>query len=218
MRFSLISIPRFSYRARWEFAESPTLETTLQDLYSNQNNFLGELLNKIDYHSLLEVGSGCGSRLIRLAQEHPERKYSGIDLSHKAILSGKQYAVYLGLENLVFAQANLTSTELPQSDLIFSWATLMYVHPLKIGSVVKKILGYDFKTIILIEPRSEKSFLMTTLLALFSGTGYSYNFEELINKFDKNLDYQSQIISQVPKDIWKPGMGPGYIYIFTRRN
>ncbi len=217
MKFNLSSNPKFSYRARWEFSESPTLETTLSDLHSNQNNFLGELLNKIDYLSLLEVGSGCGSRLIRLAQEHPERKYSGIDLSHLAVLAGKSFAAHLSLDNLSISQGDLNFIEFEETDVVLSWATLMYVHPIKISSVVKKILSSAAKVIILIEPKSESTPAVSNLRAVFSGTGFSHNFEKLISKLDKNLNFHKEAALEVPREIWKPGMGPGYVYIFTRK-
>jgi hypothetical protein len=71
--------------------------------------------------------------------------------------------------------------------------------------------------IILIEPKSESAPFVSILRAVFSGTGFSHNFERLFTKLDKNLSFHKETVSQVPREVWKPGMGPGYVYIFTRK-
>ena len=202
------------YSTIWEASGSPTLEETLKDINSDQNMYLLDIIEKERYSRLLEVGSGCGSRLIGLALKNPDKSYFGIDLSFEAITSGKSFAKNLGLDNLEFKRGNLITAELQPCDVILSWATLMYIHPVKINLVVKKLIDRASQSIIIIEPRAELG--INSRYSKMSKPGFSYRFDKKFTKLDaRNKFYLSEVV-RVPHALWKPGMGTGYLYKFMR--
>lgn len=78
--------------------------------------------------TLLEVGCGDGLQLLTLALAYPDSRFTGVDLSHKAIERGEAMRARLGLRNLRLVHADLArwDADAPRYDYIlahgfYSW-------------------------------------------------------------------------------------------------
>ena len=96
-----------------------------------------DILNNLKFEKFLEVGGFCGGRLFRLAKNQPKINVNCTDICYSALKVGREYARRNQIHNLHFDYLNAQSKKSLKvffnnysPDLILSWATLIYVHPI----------------------------------------------------------------------------------------
>ena len=181
------------------------------------NNFIYDNLKDLSYDSVLEIGSNCGNRLIQKAIENPHIMFTGIDINLNAIQIGQSYASKHKINNLNFLHYDVESEEffkfLQQNkfDIIFAWATLIYVHPLRIIRLMRELILATNNRLIIIEQHSDNLKMWPTWRGVFIGFGPNWvrNYRKIL--FKTKCKFVSSAFIEVPKDIWSPGGGMGYL-------
>lgn len=148
------------------------------------------------FDSVLEFGSASGPNLYLLAKKFPEVKFYGIDISKKAIKTGKEYFKKEGIKNIFLEIGkieNLRKFQNKSIDVIFTDAVLIYVGPDKINFAIKEMLRIAKKAIILCEQHSE-------LPSLIYKDRWIYNYKFL---FGNSIPEDKIKISKVSSEDWK---------------
>lgn len=207
-------------------------EDSINSFYHNQNSdsqeYLGKLMSKYEFNTLLEIGGNCGGRLFNLAQSNPSSQFICTDVSPNALDAGEEIKSQKKISNIeyrILDVQNNKQTEILfkqyKPEIIFSWATLIYVHPIFINRVIRNIVDSECKYFILIEQDSKnlnKLFYRGLLTKL--GPNWLRNYEFLVKKAikrKKNLNFSVERI-ECPSNIWNPGGGNAktLVFRFTR--
>lgn len=117
---------------RWQQAQKPELTQ--------------ELIELGDGLDILIAGCGTGKEAIELAHIYPKANVTGIDLSLASLSYGKQKAIELGVDNIIFIQADILKLEKleQQFDLIASGGVLHHMeNPLAGWSSLLSVLKPD---------------------------------------------------------------------------
>ncbi len=198
---------------------------------SQSNSTLNELVwNNVSLKSgdlVLEVGSNCGNRFLAKASEHPDVTFVGVDINKKAIELGIESAHLMGLRNVHFH--TMPADKIGQLlefypngfDFIYTWATLIYVHPSRISKVIKNIITLANREIMLIEQHSNKLRLWPLFLGvpIQGGPNFIRNYKLLITKSSIGHQFKTQIsVTHVPLEFWNPGGGNGYMILASKEN
>ncbi len=178
------------------------------------NEYLVEKLKQWEFDSILEIGSNCGNRLYNLSRLNRDTKIVGIDINPIAISEGNEWLRNENIENvtlLLKRAEELNDFSDNSFDIVFSWATLIYVRPKLIQDTLKNMLRIARKAVILIEMQGSCSEKDPYGLGVYCEPGnwkrdYVHLFRDLYVE-EKNIFYES-----VPENIWKPG-GGGAAYI-----
>ena len=116
--------------------------------------------NYFPFESVLEIGCASGPNLYLLAKKFPKTKFYGIDISEKAIETGRDYFKKERIENVFLESGRAEDLKkFPDKsiNLIFTDATLIYEGPDKIESIIKEMIRVAKKSIILCEQHTESS-------------------------------------------------------------
>ncbi len=151
---------------------------------------------------ILEIGCNAGPNLILLAQRIPSTHFFGIDINHTAITEGKKWIDELDLKNISLSVGradDLKKLPTQSIDYIFSDATMMYIGPDKIGSVIKEFIRVASKRIIFLEYHSRD----------LKEKGLSYDGHWVYNYATLFTDYvrvECISITPMPDELWEsPG-------------
>jgi ubiquinone/menaquinone biosynthesis C-methylase UbiE len=116
-----------------------------------QNIFI-ELINKVEFKSILELGCGFGWNLKRIQDDFDGKEILGIDFSIPQLDNAKKYLDLTEKVNLV----NGDLTKLPYQnnsvDITFSFGVFMNLHKDKINLAVDEAIRITKKKIIHVEP------------------------------------------------------------------
>jgi len=177
-----------------------------QSIYNPFRKFFIEKISAyFPFDNALEIGCASGPNLYLLAQKIPQAKFYGIDISKKAIETGKKFFTKENIKN-VFLEAgkaeNLKKIQDKSIDIIFTNAVLVCIGPDKIDSVIKEILRVAKKAIIFCEwhTDSPKSLYIDY---------WAHNYKLLLTQFvsDKKIK-----ITKIPESLWGGTWGKlGYI-------
>ena len=198
-----------------KYATQKWLKRTKEDAeiryLSQSNSTLNDLVwNNVSLKSgdlVLEVGSNCGNRFLAKASNHPDVTFVGVDINGKAIELGIESADLMGLKNVHFH--TMSAEDIGQLrdfypngfDFVFTWATLIYVHPSRISKVVKNIISLANREIMLIEQHTHKLRLWPLFLGvpIQGGPNFIRNYKILITKFSIELHSKTQMsVTPVP--------------------
>ena len=184
-------------------------------LKGNSSEFLWNHLDDNFPKTVLELGCNSGSRLFSRAINQPKTSFIGVDINKEAINVARSYALENRIQNIDFICADISK---PQDvfhklhdakfDLIFTWATLIYIHPIRIENVIKEIMIHS-KRLILIEQHNPKMRILPKGIPTSGGNNWVRNYQKLIEKYQ--LDSQTLLVSKVPNSIWQPGGGHAHI-------
>ncbi len=183
------------------------------------NEYLIEKLSHVEYDSILEIGSNCGNRLYNISRHNSDAKIVGIDINPIAIDKGNEWLHNDNIENvkLVLKRAEELNDFFDNSfDIVFSWATLIYVRPKLIQDTLKNMLRIARKAVIVIEMQGACSERDPHGLGEYCDPGnwkrdYVHLFKEL-QISEKNI-----LCENIPENIWKPGGGDA-AYIEARKS
>lgn len=187
---------------------------------SNSNYFLWNLIDPETCNSVLEIGSNSGNRIIDFARRFPSIVCHGFDVNAPAVELGNQFAQNENISNLAFFVHDLSNLNIAGNsvkkkyDLVFSWATLIYIHPRDISECLQFMVDSCTNRLIIIEQHSFmktkfKAFAMG--LPVFLEPTWKRNYPALISTIS-NRKFRHVLIP-VPESVWKPGGGCAYALI-----
>ncbi len=135
------------------------------------------------FSSLVELGSGPGANLVKIALSYPDIYLQGVDINKSAIVVGNNFAAKNHLK-INFTEANINSLSIFEDssfDVVLTDATLMFITPLEINNVIKQMIRISKRGLILNE------FSLTGELQGFSDGGrWIYDLEKLIKNHSNN--------------------------------
>jgi ubiquinone/menaquinone biosynthesis C-methylase UbiE len=161
-----------------------------------------EMISKhYPFETVLEIGCASGPNLLLLAKKFPKTKFYGIDISKKAIETGRNYFLKENIKNVFLDSGkaeNLKNFKDKSIDIIFTDATLIYEGPDKIDLIIKEMLRIVKKSIVLCEQHINSS----------GGSYYKdhwvYNYNLLFGKF---LPKEKIKFTKIPKEVWSGDWG-----------
>jgi SAM-dependent methyltransferase len=185
---------------------------------SNMNKFLVDLIKSLFLRNqmpleITEIGCLDGRRIAVLRRYFRKNKivYTGIDVNLSAIEFGKTKYKELSNFNLLYIDL-IEFIENKKFDLVFTWAVLMYVHPLRINAVLQKLIAQS-NTLILIEATTNN--LHSTWLPK-KNRSFTHNYEGIINSLIKNkFDISYHSFNMSPK-LWRPKYGIPKVHIVKK--
>jgi len=215
LTYALVS-PSNSYKD-WENRDSNMASKGyLVSINSETNDFLYEYIEKLNYSTLLEVGSNVGNRIIKLALNNPTKEFYGIDINRSAIDLGIEYLRSNRIGNMNLYCLNLVKIgdEKFYSDIVVTWATLIYISPREIKKAINNLAKMSRDYLILVEKVIENndSILSRIKIQLKGFPNWSYNYEALL----KIHGFALMLSDPIPDSIWMPGGGGAKIQIFKK--
>lgn len=140
------------------------------------------LIDAISKHSpfknILEIGCASGPNLYLLAKKFPKIRIYGIDISDKAIKTGREFFKKENIRNVFLNSGRaeeLEGFDDKSIDVVFTNAALIYEGPEKIEKLIKEIFRVAKKSVVFCEQHSNDSHVIYKDL-------WIYNYKELIRK------------------------------------
>lgn len=197
--------------SQWEIKGINDAVGYLDLLKSNSSNFLWDHINDFNLKNVLEIGCNSGSRLFSGAKKFDQTNFVGSDINSNSITVAKNFAKENNYLNTKFMVNDLRDIDklfeelgITEFDLIYTWATLIYIHPIYIEKILIKLIEKT-RTLILIEQHDKRINLMYRGKPTSGGRNYVRNYEKILYKIGIKIDQIS--IIDVPEFIWKPGGG-----------
>ncbi|MFX1535850.1 MAG: class I SAM-dependent methyltransferase [Promethearchaeota archaeon] len=209
-----------TYYGFWRIIETSILGTKLPEwIWKTQHIFKGrrwieEYLESVDHprrrlliekialneplESFLEIGCGMGANLYLLAKEFPTARLYGIDISSQAIREGKRWLERTNVKNVelfVGKADELGWLEDNSIDVVFTYATLMYIGIDKINKVIKEISRIARKLIFLYEWDFND---LSKGYQWYDGH-WIYNYKSFLARY---FSSNNIIVSRLPQDLW----------------
>lgn len=196
---------------------NPKVNSSKRDL---QTDLLWENIQMTNVTSVLELGSLSGYRLYDAAEKFPHCKFTGVDISVNGVAESKLEAKRRGLSNLEFIHCDITSDQFYASfaekhfDVVFSFATLMYIHPRDIRKLMRFITQLAISQVVLIEQSSSRMQIYPFYLGtpVNRNPNWIRNYGKILDE-SLNLREHIKIELSVPIEIWSPGGGNGSLII-----
>ena len=190
-----------------------SLELVREDLLSvtaeSKNRYMQTQVDFSAISNFLELGSNSGIQLFELARRYPHCKFLGIDFNPNSVKFALERAELEGLKNLTFSVIDLQDDISLQSikemswDVIFSWASLIYIHPKRITYLIDYCLKKS-DCLILIEQHKSMRYLIKGRLIPKQPT-WLRDYVKLVK-----IVYPGIIsikVKSIPNHIWDPGGG-----------
>ncbi len=188
-------------------------DAIIRGYWEERNTKSNELLISAlgdDWHNALELGCACGNRLCAISQRRPDARLVGLDINKKAVQLGNQWLQDEGVGNVELRHLALDQLEeLTEAyDVVFSWATLMYVSPRRIVGVLENIVRIAGKRIVLIEMNEAEGGSQGDEKGWFYlPRNWSRDYPALLERTGISRD-QVQC-RPIGSDLWSPGGGGG---------
>jgi SAM-dependent methyltransferase len=222
-RYVLIALyPRYNAN-RWAARTSLDSLHFLHPENDPTSKLLTQLLERYDFTSAFEIGGNCGGRLFELAGKYPHKNFYCSDLNTNALKVGQQEAIRRSISNIEYLQFDGQNRvdldqckELKNSDLVFSWATLIYIHPVYISKLLSCIVTSKCKTLVLVEQDDPRLNWFFKPGKIIGKTNWSRDYESLIKKICKKHNVFYELYrTPCPSSMWNPGGMGGTILAFT---
>jgi hypothetical protein len=107
---------------------------------------IDELTQSFDIRSIVEVGSGAGDDLIRLANTYRHARITGVDFARPV----REYPT-----NAVFKEGyarDLIESGLLNGDMLVAWGTFCWCTPYELSLYAKAIKERSFRVLLIVEP------------------------------------------------------------------
>lgn len=201
---------------------NPTSLSYENELESARNLVLWKELSKFNAEVIVEIGSSLGSKIVGLAKSNPKLSVVGLDINPKAIAKGTEIAKYENIENLRFREFDASKDNLEalgidfKSGVVFTWATLIYVHPSDISHVLKSILNSQVLGFVFIEQHSsDLPGRLRKGKLINHGPNYVRDYNFLLQELGAPANYQIETIPIGP-EVWSPGGGCQFMIVGRR--
>jgi trans-aconitate methyltransferase len=186
---------------------------TYWDSYTDERKkILVDTFRPFNCESFFEIGCNCGPNLMSLNRYYPKAFFSGCDISREAIEYGNMKLKELGIENISLLPGELSEIATNDKyDIVFTWATLIYVKPNDLVVTIKKMFDMANKAIILFEMHTEENLQPND--GILSGRNWKRNYRNLFSECGLKGKIE---IKPLSKDIWNPGGGGASIITFIK--
>jgi hypothetical protein len=156
--------------------------------------------------------------MIEIARNNPQYDFLGCDINEHAVKLGNNFARENGIDNLKLFQHNLCTggickspiLEQKQVDLLFSWATLIYIKPREISDVLLDVLSLKpkYMLVIEVEPYRNRLNLETGHPALLEPF-YVRSYTEIVSRLAHSLELivENILVQDVPTQVRNPRGG-----------
>lgn len=206
--------PSFDYMKWKNRSEEQAREELFFNRPPSSNEFLWNLIDMSKVESILEIGSNSGNRLYEVAKRFPEKRFVGVDINLSAVKIGEDWAKSNQIPNLEFFQADITSEKFYEHfenfkfDLVFSWASLIYIHPTKIRRLIQFLLEMANQQLLIIEQNDPSLVRFPKYLGVpvHREPTWLRNYGKIVDVTHTNKIVSYQVLS-VPFDVWHPGGG-----------
>lgn len=201
-----------SYSIRsWEKKNTDDAIGYLELVHDTSNDFLWKRFSQSELKNVLELGCNSGSRIFSGAIKFSNTHFYGVDINQSAVNVAKEYAATQRITNTNFISHDIRNIEklfklleIEKFDLIFTWATLIYIHPKYIGNLLQKVMEKGTK-IILIEQHDESLNKSYKGKLTSSGRNYLRNYTKILSKI--GFSKENIKVTDVPNEVWAPGGG-----------
>jgi SAM-dependent methyltransferase len=197
----------------WKAQDLSSIERYWSNRDDAGSRYLVRLLEGYAFESLLEIGCNCGNRLFSIAKRFPSVKLAGIDINALAINKGKQWLQKEGMGQIdlrVMRVEDPAGFEPKSFDLVLSWATLIYVRPRDIESVLCFICSVAKKAVLLIEMHGASEGAAARGTYCPPGN-WKRDYVQLIRRGHSGRESPEIGITNLPEDIWNPSGGGGAV-------
>lgn len=183
--------------------------------YGGRCRYTMETIVPLRPRSILEIGSNCGNNLVLLSECLPSTEIRGIDINAMAVTFGNGRFRSLGRGNVSLIRGNIY--RLPsdsQADLVFTWATLLYVRPRRIKPILFSLLRLAGKHLVLFE--THDSSLRDSAVAygkFYYPNNWKRNYLRIID--DLGSTVRGIETRTIPPDVWSPNGGGGTCLIIS---
>lgn len=193
------------------------LEGYAKNTDSPTNSYLYRKLTP-DFESLLEIGTSSGNRIIQLAEKYPNKKFVGIDINRQALDLGLEIIKKRNLKNIQLIEMDISKAdkinleafnENGKFDVVFTWATILIIHPKYFRNLVANICSIAQNQIIFIERDIKSKFgIKQNLDYLLSFPNWAHDYSRIIRGQSPEAVIEKE---KVPKEIWYPGGGKAFL-------
>jgi precorrin-6B methylase 2 len=222
IRLSVALINPASDYVGWGKRDKSSARKYFNSRQQQSNFFLWNQLSIEDGKKICEIGSNAGSRIFDLAAQHPLLEFCGIDMNSDAISFANHQARKMDLKNLEFVTLDIRNSQFREFlrehefACIFSWATLIYVHPWNIKRVLEAMLQNADEFVIVEQIELKKRF---SIVYYMGHLKWKHNYSQLIVDISEKQKMQVSIeVQEVPKDVWDPGGGDAKLLKVVKRN
>jgi ubiquinone/menaquinone biosynthesis C-methylase UbiE len=184
-----------------------------------KNNYLSSLFEGYKPRSILEIGCNCGNKLYPLALRYPDAKLFGLDINHNAIEYGKEKIKEEGIQNIILqlgTAIDMTQYSSRSMDVVFSWATLIYILPKDIASVLSEMYRVTNKSLIILEMHSSDIIKQNEINGIYFGGNWKRNYIKILTDIGIKKDNITE--KKIEIDIWHPSGGDGSLIIANKSN
>jgi len=208
-RYFLIVNPRYDYYG-WRSRSDSLIENDFLASAATKSAFVEDQVDLGNASSFLELGCNSGVNLFELARKYPHCAFLGIDFNANSISFACELAKNEGLNNLNFVLVDLQNRnsfkaiENTHWDVIFSWASLIYVHPRKIRDLINFCIARSNR-LILIEQHKNMRMAAKGML-LHKQPTWIRDYVKIVKKSAVNKGV-SISVKVVENHIWHPGGG-----------
>ena len=108
----------------------------------------------------------------------------------------------------LLSEASLNKLIYHNFDIVFSWATIIYVHPRKFKKLIKILNQLSLKQLIFIERNFTKKSFFSYLDFFRNAPNWIHNYVFELKLFEKDLIVRQE---KVPNEIWLPGGGSAFL-------
>ena len=217
--FTLLNMlvrPNYGSRKWRKLSESTVNHTRVEPEDLATNGFLLDVIASVlPSRSVFEVGCGAGPRLKVIKRKYPHLEVRGVEINPHAVNQGNIELREIGGANETIECGDITrynNSITGSYSVVLSWAVLMYIHPLKIRSTLRKLFSSAEEVLIIIEPSSSGS-RWNCLPA--RNRSFLHDYFSLLRSL--NLDDFIVTRNNIPRKIWSPGYGNAEIFILDKR-
>ena len=210
-------IYRSSTKNRWVSRDSLSAIDYLSQIEGMGSNYLIEYLDLSQVKSFLEIGSNCGNRIIPLAKRYPDTQFVGVDINLEAIKVGQEYIALHKIENVCLMHFDITSKVFGEFlkqktfHIIFSWATLIYLHPRDLRGLLLNIIQSAQRIVFIEQYFNSHKVKVVSSIPARSGLQWRHDYVSKVHRLTSNSTNFSISLIPVAKSIWNPYGGGGTI-------
>jgi trans-aconitate methyltransferase len=206
-----------STKKRWVSRNRSSAIDYLNHIEGAGSDFLLKYFNLSQINSFLEIGSNCGNRLFPLANRYPNTQFVGVDINLEAIEVGKEYINKYKIENVILLHLDITSEEFGQFlkrrtfQIIFTWATLMYLHPRDLTRLLSKIIASSERIVFIEQYFNSHKIKVISSIPARSALQWKHDYFSKLQGLTSENTNITIYLKPVAKSIWNPHGGGGAI-------
>jgi SAM-dependent methyltransferase len=168
--------------------------------------------------SILEVGCNCGNNLYGLSHSFPGARLVGIDINGLAIEKGNEWLRQEKKDNITLHHCRaeeLDKVITEQFDIVFSWASLIYIKPAMIEAVLGKMFEKAVNAVFLFEMQADKEIRTRKRLGVYCRGNWKRDYPSILREM--GIVAKSTRVEWISPGIWLPGGGGAAVIELRKR-